>query len=147
MSAPAILILDSVTRFGPEARGAIAIAASHGGVYAAHMALEAGVVGLVLNDAGVGLARAGIGGLAYCDTWRIPCATVDYRSARIGDGPDCAARGVVSYLNDAADRLGIYVGMAALEAAFPAHSGEPMPTGAGLGSDYCDPLGEAGLFG
>ena len=37
--------------------------------------------------------------------------------------------------------------MAALEAAFPAHSGEPMPTGAGLGSDYCDPLGEAGLFG
>ena len=117
MPVPDILILDSVTRFGPEARGAIAIAASHGGVYAAHVALQAGVVGLVLNDAGVGLARAGIGGLAYCDTWRIPCATVDYRSARIGDGSDCAARGVVSHLNDAAARLGICVGMAALEAA------------------------------
>ena len=36
--------------------------------------------------------------------------------------------------------------MAALEAAFPATHGEST-TGAGLGSDYCDPLGDAGIFG
>jgi hypothetical protein len=117
MSQQNILILDSVTHFGPEAKGAVAIAASHGGVYAAHAALEAGIVGLLLNDAGVGLESAGIGGLAYCDALDVPCAALDHRSARIGDGQDCAARGVVSHANAAALRLGITPGMGAAAAA------------------------------
>ncbi|CAN5392426.1 hypothetical protein BH10PSE17_BH10PSE17_09550 [soil metagenome] len=112
-----ILVCDSVTKFGADASGATAIAASHGGVYAAHLALQAGIVGLVLNDAGIGLENAGIGGLAYCDEWRIPCAVIDHRSARIGDGADCAARGVVSFVNDAAAALGVVPGMAAVDAA------------------------------
>jgi phage terminase large subunit-like protein len=36
--------------------------------------------------------------------------------------------------------------MAALESAFPSTNGEAV-TGAGLGSDYCDPLSDAGIFG
>jgi hypothetical protein len=117
MSAPDILVFDSVTKFGPEARGAVAIAASHGGVIAAHMALAAGIVGLLLNDAGVGLDGAGIGGLAYCDRFDAPCAAIDHRSARIGDGEDHAARGVVSHANAASMRLGVRPGMPAREAA------------------------------
>lgn len=114
---PAMLVVDSVTKFGDEARGAVAIAASHGGVFAAHLALSAGIVGLVLNDAGVGLERAGIGGLAFCDGLGVPCAVVDHRSARIGDGADNARRGSLSFVNAAAARLGIVPGMAAGEAA------------------------------
>ncbi|MBU1361655.1 MAG: hypothetical protein KJ901_23220 [Gammaproteobacteria bacterium] len=117
MHARDILVLDSVTKFGPEAHGAVAIAASHGGVFAAHAALAAGIVGLLLNDAGVGLDRAGIGGLAYCDALGVPCAAIDHRSARIGDGADNAARGVVSHANRVASRLGVRAGMSAGEAA------------------------------
>jgi len=112
-----VLILNSATKFGPEAVGAVAIAASHGGIYAAHVSVAAGVVGLVLNDAGVGLDRAGVGGLAYLDQFGIPCAAIDHCSARIGDGDDCARRGMISYVNDAAARVGIRPGMRALEAA------------------------------
>lgn len=117
MSLPEVLILDSVTKFGPEARGAVAIAASHGGVFAAHMALAAGIVGMLLNDAGVGRNAAGIGGLAYCDALGVPCAVIDHRSARIGDGADNAARGIVSYANATAVRIGVVPSMPAGEAA------------------------------
>lgn len=117
MSLPDILVLDSVTKFGPEARGAVAIAASHGGVIAAHMALAGGIVGVLLNDAGIGLDNAGIGGLAYCDRFGAPCAVIDHRSARIGDGVDSAARGVVSHANAVASALGVRPGMPAREAA------------------------------
>lgn len=117
MARPGILVLDSVTRFGPEAHGAVAIAASHGGVIAAHMALAGGIVGLLLNDAGIGLDQAGLGGLAYCDRFGVPCAVVDHRSARIGDGADHAARGLVSHANAAATQLGVQPGMPAREAA------------------------------
>ena len=117
MARPGILVLDSVTRFGPEAHGAVAIAASHGGLIAAHMALAGGIVGLLLNDAGVGLDQAGLGGLAYCDRFGVPCAVVDHRSARIGDGADHAARGLVSHANAAATQLGVQPGMPAREAA------------------------------
>jgi hypothetical protein len=117
MSLPGILVLDSVTKFGPEARGTVAIAASHGGVIAAHMALAGGIVGVLLNDAGIGLDRAGIGGLAYCDRLGAPCAVIDHRSARIGDGADSAARGLVSHANAVASALGVRPGMSAREAA------------------------------
>ncbi|MEO9102883.1 MAG: hypothetical protein ABI212_10200 [Burkholderiaceae bacterium] len=57
-------MLDSVTQLGACVQGTAAIAASHGGVIAAHMTLDGGIVAVVLNDAGVGLDAAGIGGLA-----------------------------------------------------------------------------------
>jgi hypothetical protein len=117
MHRPEILVSDSVTTFGPEARGAIAIAASHGGVISARMAIAAGIVGILLNDAGIGLSRAGTGSLSYCDTLGVPCAVIDHRSARIGDGRDNAQRGIVSYVNTVAAELGVQPGMAARDAA------------------------------
>jgi hypothetical protein len=44
-------------RFPPDARGRAAIAASHGGVYAAYLAAKAGVKAVILCDAGVGRER------------------------------------------------------------------------------------------
>lgn len=110
------LILDSVTVFPPDARGRAAIAASHGGQYAAYLAAKAGVKAVILCDAGVGRERAGIGGLPYLDDLGIPAAAIGHRSARIGDGADCARRGVITFVNSRAAACGIVAGMGAHEA-------------------------------
>jgi hypothetical protein len=110
------LILDSVTVFPADARGRAAIAASHGGVYAAYLAAKAGVKAVILCDAGVGRERAGIGGLDYFDKLRVPAATIGHRSARIGHGKDCDARGVISFANVLASLAGVTPGMKASEA-------------------------------
>jgi hypothetical protein len=112
------LIHDSVTVIPPEARGRAALAASHGGVYAAYCAAKAGLKGVVLCDAGVGRERAGIGGLDYLERLGVPAATVSHRSARIGDGADCYARGLISFVNLSAAAVGVTPGItvrAALE--------------------------------
>jgi hypothetical protein len=110
------LIFDSVTVFPPEARGRAAIAASHGGIYAAFCAAKAGVKAVILCDAGVGRERAGIGGLDYLDGLGVAAATIGHRSARIGDSADCARRGTISYVNSHAARADVAPGMSAAEA-------------------------------
>ena len=88
----------------------MAIAASHGGVYSGYLAAKGKLRGVVFSDAGVGLERAGLGSLAYLDALGMPAATVDYRSARIGDGADLARRGTISFCNESARRLGCAAG-------------------------------------
>lgn len=109
-------VFDSVTTFDAAMRGKAAIAASHGGVYAAYLAASAGLKAVILCDAGVGRERAGIAGLDFLDGLGMPAAAIGHRSARIGDGQDCAVRGVISFVNAAAARLGVAPGMAAREA-------------------------------
>ena len=101
-----ILVVDTVTKLGPEAVGRVVIAASHGGVYAGYEAAHAGVRGVILHDAGVGLDQAGIGCLAYLGGLGIAGATIDYRSATIGNGESMANDGVISFVNDTAARAG-----------------------------------------
>jgi hypothetical protein len=110
------LIFDSVTVFPIEARGHAAIAASHGGAYAAYLAAKAGVKAVLLCDAGVGRERAGIGGLPYLEQLGVAAAAIGHRSARIGDGSDCHARGVISFANAQAAAAGVAPGMTAREA-------------------------------
>ena len=62
---------------GADARGRAAIAASHGGVYAAYVAAKAGLKAVILSDAGVGRERAGISGLAYLATMGMPAAAIE----------------------------------------------------------------------
>src|SRR5690242_3488318 len=110
------LILDSVTVFPIEARGRAAIAASHGGAYAAYCAAKAGVKAVILCDAGVGRERAGISGLPWLEQLGVAAAAISYRSARIGDGGDCYARGLISFTNAQAATAGVAPGMTAREA-------------------------------
>jgi hypothetical protein len=112
-----VLVVDSITKLGPDAAGAVAIAASHGGVYPAYLAAAAGLRGVVLHDAGIGLDAAGIACLNYCDALGRPAATVAHTSARIGDGADLARRGVISRVNATAVAAGCGVGMAATDCA------------------------------
>ncbi|MBV9078380.1 MAG: hypothetical protein JO048_12950 [Methylobacteriaceae bacterium] len=100
-------MVDSVTALGPEAQGAVALAASHGGVYAAYLAAKAGVRAVVLSDAGIGRERAGVAGLPYLERLNIAAVCLSHRSCRIGDGADAASRGVVSVANGLARALGI----------------------------------------
>ena len=117
MVGTGVHIVDSVTQLGPDDSGKVSIAASHGGVYAGYLAARAGVRGVILHDAGVGLDEAGVGALDYLQELGIAAATIDYRSAVIGDGASMANDGVISFVNDAAAKVGCVVGQKAMECA------------------------------
>lgn len=120
------LVLDSVTHLGAEAAGRVACCASHAGVYAAWYAARKGISAVVLHDAAIGRERAGVGGLDWLAARGVPGAAVGHGSARIGDGADMMARGVLSTVNAPAVALGLAPGMTAAEAmAILARAGLP----------------------
>jgi hypothetical protein len=130
MPAP-IVVADSITRVGSEAAGAVVVNASHGGVYAAYLASRLHVAAAIFNDAGTGRDRAGIGGLDYLQDLGIAAATVGHDTARIGDGADMMASGVITHGNALAASLGATPGQscrdaaAALQQARPTHRAPP----------------------
>ena len=105
-----ILVSDTATKLDPRHRGAVVVCGSHGGVYPGYLAAKAGLRAVLLNDAGVGLERAGIGCLAYCQALGMAAATVAHDSARIGDGEDMRRRGRISHVNQVAAALGVAPG-------------------------------------
>ena len=110
------LVADSVTQLPADAGGRVALCASHGGIYAAWYAARRGVAAMILHDAGIGKDGAGIGGLGWLAARGIPGACVGHMTARIGDGADMRARGVLTFVNPPAAALGLAPGMAAREA-------------------------------
>jgi hypothetical protein len=125
MQAAPIVTADSITRIAEEAKGAVVVNASHGGVYAAYLAAKLGAAAAIFNDAGVGREGAGIGGLDYLQQLGIPAATVGHLTARIGDGADMLARGVISHANPLAVALGARPGMACRDAAVALAQAKP----------------------
>src|SRR5262245_57208446 len=117
LAADHVIVADSVTKLGPEATGRVVVGASPGGVYAALLAAVARVRGAISSDAGIGREPAGIAGLAYLDRLGIAAAAVDHDSARIGDGADLMARGVISHVNQAAAAVGCARGQRTEQAA------------------------------
>lgn len=117
MAEPILVVAaESVTRLEGVA-GKVLVAGSHGGIIAAWYGAHAGVHALVLNDAGVGKDRAGIAGLAWLEDIGMAAAAVDCMSARIGDGADMLARGVVSHANVYAALCGVAAGQSCRDAA------------------------------
>jgi hypothetical protein len=114
---PPVLIADSITRVGADAAGGVVINGSHGGIYAAYLAAKLRVAAAVFNDAGVGRDEAGIAGLDYLAGLGIPAAAVGHETARIGDGSDMMARGLITHANSPAIALGCHAGMACRDAA------------------------------
>ena len=101
-----IVQADSATDIDATSAGKVIVCASHGGRYPAALAARFGVGAIVLNDAGVGLGRAGVAGLELLDERGTPAVAVAHRTARIGDAADTLARGRLSHVNRAAQRLG-----------------------------------------
>jgi hypothetical protein len=89
---------------------------SHAGRYAAAVVLAAGVRAALLNDAGIGLRRAGVAGLEVLQDADLPAVAVDHDTARIGHASD-TLDGVLSASNGAARALGCELGMPARQAA------------------------------
>lgn len=130
MSDAPILTIDTATKFERRHRNAVVVCGSHGGVYPGYLAAKAGLRALLANDAGVGLDRAGIGCLDYCQALGMAAATIAHDSARIGDGEDMRRRGRISHVNQVAAGLGCTPGQRvadALEALVraPPWQGEP----------------------
>src|SRR5262249_36623413 len=118
MSLAPIVIADSITRVGPEATGAVVVNASHGGVYAAYLAAKLHAAAVIFNDAGIGRDRAGIGGLDYLQELGIAtAAAVGHETARIGDGADMMAAGLITHANSLARSLGVSTGQSCHDAA------------------------------
>jgi len=116
MIAP-IVIADSITRVGAEAAGAVVVNASHGGIYAAYLAAKLRAAAAIFNDASIGRDRAGIGGLDYLQELGVAAATVGHDSARIGDGADMMASGIITHANVVAASLGVSIGQSCRDAA------------------------------
>jgi hypothetical protein len=114
--APPPILADSVTRLGPDAVGAVVVTGSHGGIYAAYLARKAGCRAAIFNDAGIGLDDAGVGGLAWLDAHEMAAATVDYRSADIGNAAMMMQQGIVSRVNSRASSLGLHRGLLCADA-------------------------------
>ena len=117
MIAMPIVLLDTITSAGPEHGGRVVVSGSHGGRYCGYLAAKAGLLGVILNDAAVGLEEAGIGSLAWLAPLGVPAATVAHDSARIGDAEDMHARGHISHCNEPARVLGCEPGQSCTEAA------------------------------
>lgn len=111
-----IVTAESVTQLG-EVAAKVLVAGSHGGVVAAHYAAKARVRAVIFNDAGIGKDEAGVAGLAALEAIGMAAAAVDHASARIGEGEDMLARGVISRANRAALGCGVARGMRCADAA------------------------------
>jgi hypothetical protein len=115
IGAPLVL-LDTIAALSASDAGAVVVTGSPAGAVSARYALRVPVLGLVLNDAGVGKDRAGIAGLDLLDASGIPAAAVSHQSARIGDAEDTFKSGVVSHANREAARRGVAAGQSTGEA-------------------------------
>jgi hypothetical protein len=96
-----VIAADSNSLIGAEDAHAIVVTGSHGGILGRDgtSAIKQAVFAAVYNDAGIGIDSAGIGRLAPLDAMGVAAATVDFRSARIGDARSTYEDGVVSRVN------------------------------------------------
>ena len=123
-----VVTAESVTQLDGVA-GNVLVAGSHGGVIAAYFGAKAAVHAMILNDAGVGKDRAGIAGLTYLEEIGMAAATVECMSARIGDGSDMLARGVISHANAFAALCGVVGGQSCVDAAGRVRAARPPRSG------------------
>ena len=109
-------VIDSISAVTHEMRGQIVVTGSHGGISAAHLALAHPPGLAVFNDAGMGLDKAGVKGLAILNAAGIAACTVSHETARIGEAESTLATGRISAANSFAGQAGIRTGQTCAEA-------------------------------
>jgi hypothetical protein len=107
--------LDSASLATAQDADCVLVTGSHGGLLGGRpqTALKGSALGVLFNDAGIGIDDAGLGRLEPLAERGIPAATVSAASARIGDGRSTYEDGVLSAVNDVARELGADRGMTA----------------------------------
>jgi hypothetical protein len=111
LSGAPVCVFDSITEALGGPPGQVVVSGSHGGISAGRFALEAQVQLAVFNDAGVGLAEAGIAALPLLQQHGIAACAVGHDTARIGEAASTLATGVISHANAAAVALGARPGL------------------------------------
>ena len=91
--------------------------ASHSARVMAEYAESVMPLGIIANDAGMGMEHSGIDGLPILDDKGIAAAAVDTMSARIGNPLSTYHDGIISAVNQLAKAKGVRVGMPAKQAA------------------------------
>jgi uncharacterized protein YunC (DUF1805 family) len=107
----------SSSRITGDRSNDVLIVASHGAKLMALYVLRTSPKGVICNDAGFGLDRSGIEGLAELETHGIAAATVSTDSARIGDPVSTYQDGIISAVNETAEAKGVHIGQSAMDAA------------------------------
>jgi hypothetical protein len=126
-TATEYIVMDSVTHLGAEHHGRVGYCGSHAGIYAAYYAAYKGMAGVILNDAGIGRERAGVAGLALLEGLGVPGAAISHMSARIGEGADGVARGILTTVNGPAAAAGLKPGQTCKEALALLLDAHPQP--------------------
>jgi hypothetical protein len=126
------LVFDSATHveaYAAHARcsGDVVVAASYAGVLCARMLMSARPRAAIGLDCGIGKDGAGIAGLWYYEALDVPAAAVDSSTAEMGNGQDMHAHGVLSRVNECAQRLGLAPGLSVREAVDALLTGSRKP--------------------
>ena len=108
---------DTITKLQAGHRGQVVVSGSHGGVYAGWCAAKGGARAVILNDAGIGKDRAGMGSLPFLDKARMAAATADAMTCRMADADDMLATGIISHVNATAAALGCAAGQSVRDCA------------------------------
>lgn len=127
-----VLVFDSATHVeayvqASKVQGNVVVAASYAGVLCARMIMSAKPSAAIGLDCGIGKDGAGIAGLWYYEALGVPAAAVDTKTAEMGNGRDMYENGIISRVNDAAQRLGIEAGLTVKEAVEALISGSRQP--------------------
>jgi hypothetical protein len=128
-----ILVFDSATYVGdfvaahPDAAGDCIVNASYAGVLCAKMVIAAKPLFVIGLDCAIGKDGAGVAGLAFYEALDIPAAAADVMTAEMGNGRDLYEEGIISRVNDSAEKLGIKAGMTVRDAADAMLSGALRP--------------------
>ena len=113
-----IVLADSASLVKRTDAGTIIVTGSHGGLIGGDpaRALKSEAHLALFNDAGMGLEKCGTTRLPALDARNIAAACVASASARIGDAASTLNDGVLSAINETAERMGLRVGDRAAEA-------------------------------
>ncbi|MFO1412527.1 MAG: hypothetical protein U1F10_01145 [Burkholderiales bacterium] len=116
---PAITGLDSIGLVEDADAGQVLVIGSHGALHGGDpaSALPVAAAGAFFHDAGRGRDDAGVTRLPVLAARGMPAATADFRSARIGDARSLWETGLLSCVNEVADRAGLRTAMRVRDAA------------------------------
>lgn len=106
----------------------VLVVSSYAGVLCAKMNMSAKPRAVIGLDCRIGKDGAGIAGLWYYEALGIPGAAADVMTAEMGNGRDLHECGIISRVNDTAQKLGIRPGMTVKEAAEALVTGSLRPS-------------------
>lgn len=112
-----IVCTDSIAFGLPEDVNNVLVTAGHTGRSAVPYLLKVKPFGFICSDGGRGRNDSGMAGMVEVSSAGLAGATVDARSAKMGDGLSSYYDGTITAANDLARAAGVTIGMSAQEAA------------------------------